>query len=91
MIKTLLEAVDGVESVHTPGELDAAYRQRGHGRGVKYGAHHADRTGDLVCIAAPGAWFAYYFWENDAMAPDYARCVAIHKKPGYDPAGHHVR
>ncbi|VTP90723.1 Uncharacterised protein [Sphingobacterium daejeonense] len=27
----------------------------------------------------------YYFWEDDAKAPDYARMVDIHKKPGYDP------
>ncbi|MDB4566768.1 alkaline phosphatase family protein, partial [Akkermansiaceae bacterium] len=31
------------------------------------------------------AWFTYYFWEDDAKAPDYARCIDIHRKPGYDP------
>jgi len=44
-----------------------------------------ERAGDLVLIAEPDSWFTYYFWLDDAVAPDYARCVDIHKKPGYDP------
>jgi hypothetical protein len=36
-------------------------------------------------VSAPDAWFTYYFWENDAVAPDYARTIDIHRKPGYDP------
>ena len=32
------------------------------------------------------AWFTYYYWLDDAKAPDFARCVDIHRKPGYDPA-----
>ncbi len=44
------------------------------------------RAGDLVAIAAPGAWFTYYYWLDDARAPDFARTVDIHRKPGYDPA-----
>ncbi|MEJ2882774.1 alkaline phosphatase family protein [Pedobacter sp. GR22-6] len=43
------------------------------------------RAGDFVVTAAEGSWFTYYFWLDDAKAPDYARCVDIHKKPGYDP------
>ncbi|MCS7033130.1 MAG: alkaline phosphatase family protein [Phycisphaerae bacterium] len=43
------------------------------------------RAGDLVVIAEPGAWFTYYFWLDDARAPDFARTVDIHRKPGYDP------
>ncbi|MCA8921169.1 MAG: alkaline phosphatase family protein [Planctomycetes bacterium] len=43
------------------------------------------RAGELVCVAEPGAWFTYYYWLDDALAPDFARCVEIHKKPGYDP------
>ncbi|XXQ35426.1 Alkaline phosphatase family protein [Plasmodiophora brassicae] len=43
------------------------------------------RAGELVCVAEGNAWFTYYFWLNDADAPDYARTVAIHDKPGYDP------
>ena len=44
-----------------------------------------ERAGDLVALAAPDAWFAYPFWLDDREAPDYARTVDIHRKPGYDP------
>lgn len=49
--------------------------------------YHIDheRAGDLVLMANGDSWFTYYFWDDDAKAPDYARCVDIHKKPGYDP------
>ncbi|MGY4383763.1 putative AlkP superfamily pyrophosphatase or phosphodiesterase [Pedobacter sp. UYP24] len=50
----------------------------------EYGINH-DRAGDLVVVADADSWFTYYFWLDDALAPDYARCVDIHKKPGYDP------
>jgi hypothetical protein len=43
------------------------------------------RAGDLVALAEPDAWFAYPFWFEDARAPDYARTIDIHRKPGYDP------
>jgi hypothetical protein len=43
------------------------------------------RAGDLVALSEPDAWFAYPFWLNDRDAPDYARTVDIHRKPGYDP------
>lgn len=43
------------------------------------------RAGDLVALARPDAWFAYPFWLDDRQAPDYARTVDIHRKPGYDP------
>jgi hypothetical protein len=36
-------------------------------------------------VAAPDAWFTYYYWLDDARAPDFARTVDIHRKPGYDP------
>ena len=45
-----------------------------------------ERSGDFVVIAEPDAWFTYYYWEDEAKAPDFARCVDIHRKPGYDPA-----
>jgi predicted AlkP superfamily pyrophosphatase or phosphodiesterase len=48
------------------------------------GLNHA-RAGDLVVLAKPNAWFAYPFWLDDRRAPDYARTVDIHRKPGYDP------
>ena len=44
------------------------------------------RAGDIVALSEPDAWFTYYFWLDDAKAPDYARTVDIHRKPGYDPA-----
>ena len=43
------------------------------------------RAGDLVAVAAADAWFAYPYWDDDARAPDFARTVDIHRKPGYDP------
>ena len=72
-VRTLLQATDGVAQV-----LD-----RNGKRDV-----HLDhpRAGDLIAIAEPDAWFTYYYWFDDAVAPDYARTVDIHRKPGYDPA-----
>jgi predicted AlkP superfamily pyrophosphatase or phosphodiesterase len=52
---------------------------------ARYGLDH-ERSGELVVVAEPGAWFTYYFWLDDARAPEYARGVDIHRKPGYDPA-----
>ena len=43
------------------------------------------RAGDVVALSAPNAWFSYPFWLDDKLAPDYARTVDIHRKPGYDP------
>ncbi len=43
------------------------------------------RGGDLVVLADENAWFTYYYWLDDALAPDFARTVDIHRKPGYDP------
>jgi predicted AlkP superfamily pyrophosphatase or phosphodiesterase len=43
------------------------------------------RAGDLIAIAPENAWFTYYYWLDDAKAPDFARTVDIHRKPGYDP------
>jgi predicted AlkP superfamily pyrophosphatase or phosphodiesterase len=45
-----------------------------------------ERAGELVLLAEPDAWFTYYYWLDDARAPDFARLVEIHRKPGYDPA-----
>ena len=44
-----------------------------------------ERSGELVCIAEPGCWFAYHYWLDEARRPDFANCVDIHRKPGYDP------
>ncbi len=43
------------------------------------------RAGDLVAVADADAWFTYYYWQDDAKAPDFARTIDIHRKPGYDP------
>jgi hypothetical protein len=71
-VKSLLEALDGVERVLVGDE------RRHEGLG-----HH--RAGELVAISAADRWFSYYHWLDDARAPDYARTVDIHNKPGYDP------
>jgi predicted AlkP superfamily pyrophosphatase or phosphodiesterase len=49
-----------------------------------FGIDHP-RAGDLVLVAERGAWFSYYYWQDDSKAPDFARTVDIHRKPGYDP------
>ena len=38
-----------------------------------------DRSGELVLVAEPDSWFTYYYWEDDALAPDYARTVDIRR------------
>jgi len=52
---------------------------------ASHGLDHP-RSGELVLVAEPDAWFTYYYWLDDAQAPDFARLVEIHRKPGYDPA-----
>ncbi|MEO8414676.1 MAG: nucleotide pyrophosphatase/phosphodiesterase family protein [Ginsengibacter sp.] len=71
-VRKLLEKVPGIELI-----LDKEAQ-------AKYHVDHA-RSGDFVLMADAESWFTYYFWMDDAKAPDYARCVDIHKKPGYDP------
>ncbi len=71
-VADLLRKTPGVDRV-----LDRAAQ-------AEFGLDH-ERSGELVVIAAPEAWFTYYFWLDDALAPDYARTVDIHRKPGYDP------
>ncbi|HEY3240307.1 MAG TPA: nucleotide pyrophosphatase/phosphodiesterase family protein [Acidimicrobiia bacterium] len=56
------------------------------GDGQRAAGLNHERTGELVAVAWPGAWFTYYYWLDDARAPDFARTVEIHRKPGYDPA-----
>ncbi|MBL9136920.1 MAG: alkaline phosphatase family protein [Verrucomicrobiales bacterium] len=64
----------------TPGIAEVLDSQAKRARGVD----HA-RSGDLIAVAGERAWFTYYYWFDDAKAPDFARCVDIHRKPGYDP------
>ena len=49
-----------------------------------HGLNHP-RAGDLIAVAKDRAWFTYYYWVDDQRAPDFARTVDIHRKPGYDP------
>ncbi|HEY8400472.1 MAG TPA: alkaline phosphatase family protein [Cytophagaceae bacterium] len=44
-----------------------------------------ERAGDFVVVADEKSWFSYYYWMDDKKAPDFARIVDIHRKPGYDP------
>lgn len=44
-----------------------------------------DRPCEITLSAAPGAWFAYPWWEEKSEAPEYASHVDIHAKPGFDP------
>jgi predicted AlkP superfamily pyrophosphatase or phosphodiesterase len=43
------------------------------------------RSGELVALSQSDSWFAYPYWLDDRRAPDFARTVDIHRKPGYDP------
>ncbi|MFP6763597.1 MAG: alkaline phosphatase family protein, partial [Planctomycetaceae bacterium] len=71
-VAELLRKTAGVEQV-----LDRSAR-------VEAGIDH-ERSGELVAVSDRESWFTYYFWQDDAVAPDYARTVDIHRKPGYDP------
>jgi hypothetical protein len=71
-VRRIVEQTPGVAEV-----LDEAGKRAAH-------LDHP-RAGELVAVAEPDAWFTYYYWLDDARAPDYARTVDIHRKPGYDP------
>jgi predicted AlkP superfamily pyrophosphatase or phosphodiesterase len=71
-IKLLLKKTEGIDLI-----LDRAEQRQ-------FGLDH-ERSGELVVVAAEDSWFTYYFWEDDRIAPDYARTIDIHRKPGYDP------
>ncbi len=71
-VRELLEKLDGVERV-----LDKRGKR-------EVGLDH-ERSGELVAISKADRWFSYYYWLDDRLAPDFARTVDIHRKPGYDP------
>lgn len=71
-VRQVLETTPGVGQV-----LDGSGKQA-------MGLDHA-RSGELIAMSQPEAWFTYYYWLDDAVAPDFARTVDIHRKPGYDP------
>ena len=68
-VKKLLLAVHGVGAVVPPSEVELDH----------------PRSGELIALSDPDAWFTYYYWNDDDKAPDFARTVDIHRKPGYDP------
>jgi predicted AlkP superfamily pyrophosphatase or phosphodiesterase len=70
--RSALETLEGVERV-----LDDEGKR-------EHGLDHP-RAGELVLISKPNRWFTYYYWDDDDRAPDFARTVDIHRKPGYDP------
>jgi predicted AlkP superfamily pyrophosphatase or phosphodiesterase len=72
-VRELIQAVPAVSSVLGEHEKQEA------------GIDHS-RAGDLIAVAEEYAWFTYYYWIDDDLAPDFARTVDIHRKPGYDPA-----
>ncbi len=71
-VRTAIERIDGVARV-----LDETAQ-------LAEGLRH-ERSGDLVVFSAEDCWFTYYYWNDDRKAPDFARCVDIHRKYGYDP------
>lgn len=72
-VAACLAETEGVEAVW--GETEKA----------AHGLDHP-RAGELVAVAAPDAWFPYYYWLEESCAPDFAPTIDIHRKPGYDPA-----
>ena len=68
-VRSLLQGIDGIASCVSPESLELDH----------------PRSGELVALAENDAWFTYYYWLDDDRAPDFARCVDIHRKPGYDP------
>ena len=74
-VRCVLEATEGVAEV----------RESGFGDGIG-----ARRAGDFIAVSSPESWFTYYYWMDDMVAPDFARTVDIHRKPGYDPVELHL-
>jgi len=72
-VRRLLEETEGIDQV------------LGEDGKAELGLDHP-RSGELVAVAAADRWFDYYYWLDDRRAPDFARTVDIHRKPGYDPA-----
>ncbi|WP_068260459.1 nucleotide pyrophosphatase/phosphodiesterase family protein [Rubripirellula obstinata] len=68
-VRRQLESIDGISAVLNPGDVELDH----------------PRSGELIALADADAWFTYYYWLDDNRAPDFARTVDIHRKPGYDP------
>lgn len=68
-VREILIKQPGIQSVVHPEELRLEH----------------PRSGDWIALAQSDSWFTYYYWNDDKLAPDFARTVDIHRKPGYDP------
>ena len=68
-VKAKLESIEGIDCVVDPADVELDH----------------PRSGEFIALAKPDSWFAYYYWLDDHRAPDFARTVDIHRKPGYDP------
>ena len=68
-VRAMLRSVDGIDRVVDPAEIELDH----------------PRSGQLIALAQRDAWFTYYYWLDEDQAPDFARTVDIHRKPGYDP------
>lgn len=53
--------------------------------GCELASINHERAGRYVLVAERGKWFTHDYWLDDADKPDFANCVDIHRKPGYDP------
>ena len=71
-VKELLLSTDGIAEVRGPDSSES--EALGH-----------PRSGQLLAIADADAWFAYPYWLTQEAAPDFASCVDIFNKPGFDP------
>jgi predicted AlkP superfamily pyrophosphatase or phosphodiesterase len=71
-VREVLQGLPGIEGIYD--DTDKHELQLDH-----------PRSGELVAMADARSWFTYYYWNDDRRAPDFARTVEIHRKPGYDP------
>lgn len=71
-VRALLAGQPGIETVLAGPDKAAA------------GLDHPN-AGELVAVSRADRWFSYGWWLDEDLAPDYARTVDIHRKPGYDP------
>jgi predicted AlkP superfamily pyrophosphatase or phosphodiesterase len=76
MVREVLETLPGVARVLGEAEM------------TEMGLNHP-RSGELILFSSPESWFAYPYWLDDRLAPDFARTVDIHRKPGFDPCELH--
>ncbi len=68
-VQAFLRSIDGIDEVVSPESLELDH----------------PRSGELIALSAPDSWFNYTYWLDDRRAPDFAKTVDIHRKPGYDP------